>query len=236
VFKITPAGILTTLHSFDETDGYYPVAALMQASDGNLYGTTYYGGAYRDGTVFKITPAGTLTVLHSFDGTDGEYPAAGLVQAGDGNLYGTTVYGGPRGNGTVFKITLAGTLTTLYSFDITDGSALEAGLLQATNGSFYGTTSGGGTNLFGTVFGLSVGLGQFLQTEPMSGEVGTRVIILGNNLKGASKVSFNNRAATFTVVSSSEIMATVPKGATTGKVKVKTASATLSTNVNFQIP
>ena len=143
-----PAQTLTTLHSFDSTDGAYPWAALVQATDGNLYGTTQEGGANGYGTVFKITPSGTLTTLHSFDITDGASPQAGLVQATDGNFYGTTLGGGANGVGTVFKITPSGTLTTLYSFcsesGCTDGYGLVAGLVQATDGNFYGTTQVGG--------------------------------------------------------------------------------------------
>src|SRR5579862_2971624 len=81
---------VTTLHSFDDTDGGNPTANVIQASDGNFYGTTEYGGAYGYGTVFQITPSGTLTTLHSFDDTDGAYPNfEGLIQASDGNFYGT---------------------------------------------------------------------------------------------------------------------------------------------------
>jgi uncharacterized repeat protein (TIGR03803 family) len=86
VFKITPEGALTTLHKFDFTDGAFPSAALVQATDGNFYGTTGGGGVNRYGTVFKITPEGALTTLHRFDGTDGAFPSAALVQATDGNF------------------------------------------------------------------------------------------------------------------------------------------------------
>ncbi|HEY6292159.1 MAG TPA: choice-of-anchor tandem repeat GloVer-containing protein [Terriglobia bacterium] len=146
-----PAQTLTTLHSFDGTDGAYAVAPLVQATDGNLYGTTYAGGARNDGTIFKITPNGTLTTLHSFNGDpDGEWPSGRMVQATDGDLYGTTLYGGASGSGgTVFKITPAGTLTTLYNFcsqsGCTDGYDPDAGLVQGSDGSFYGATGGGGT-------------------------------------------------------------------------------------------
>ena len=160
VFKITPGGTLTTLHSFDGTDGAYPYAALVQGTDGNFYGTTGDGVTSSScaggcGTVFKITPGGTLTTLHSFDGTDGENPYAGLIQATNGNLYGTTQSGGARADGTVFKITPGGTLTPLHSFDGTDGENLHAGLIQAGNGNFYGTTDSGGANSDGTVFEIT---------------------------------------------------------------------------------
>jgi len=94
VFKITPEGTLTTLYSFcSQTnciDGKNPELGLIQATDGNFYGTTFSGGANGAGTVFKITLGGTLTTLHSFNSTDGANPLAGLVQATDGDLYGTT--------------------------------------------------------------------------------------------------------------------------------------------------
>jgi uncharacterized repeat protein (TIGR03803 family) len=254
VFEITASGTLTTLHSFDSTDGANPVAGLVQATNGNFYGTTYGGGASSAcssgcGTVFEITASGTLTTLHSFDSTDGANPVGGLVQATDGNFYGTTEKGGADGHGTVFEITPAGTLTTLYSFCSQtgcDGIGPAAGLLQATNGSFYGTTVEEGTSNTcstdvgktvgcGTVFTLSVGLGPFVETLPTSGKVGAAVIILGSNLTGTTSVTFNGTAATFTVASSTEIKATVPNGATTGKVQVTTPSGTLTGNVVFNV-
>jgi uncharacterized repeat protein (TIGR03803 family) len=125
VFRITPEGTLTTLHSFDGTDGSSTQAGLVQASNGNFYGTTYGGGAndlsacnvdgyVGCGTVFEITPAGTLTTLHSFDVTDGYSPAGTLVQASNGDLYGTTAFGGSHDDGTVFRLTTGGVLT-LYT-------------------------------------------------------------------------------------------------------------------------
>jgi uncharacterized repeat protein (TIGR03803 family) len=249
VFKITPAGTLTTLHRFDGTDGSGH-AALLQATDGNFYGTTFGGGANDGGTVFKITPGGTLTTLYSFcsqtNCTDGTFPYAGLVQATDGNFYGTTTRGGANVGGTVFKITPGGTLTTLYSFcsqaNCTDGGAPAAGLVQATDGNFYGTAGGGGDlscdappGGCGTVFSLAVGLGLFVKTLPTSGEVGAAVIILGTDLTGATSVTFDGTAAAFTVVSSSEITTTVPSGAGTGEVQVTTPKGALISNVNFRV-
>ena len=101
----SPAQTFTTLHIFDFSDGSLPYAGLVQATDGNLYGTTVLGGAGGEGTIFKIAPSGTLTTLHNFDTTDGRYPYAGLVQASNGNFYGTTYFGGANSEGAVFKIT-----------------------------------------------------------------------------------------------------------------------------------
>jgi uncharacterized repeat protein (TIGR03803 family) len=156
VFRITSAGTLTTLYSFDlGAAGGYPYAALMQAADGNFYGTTAGGGANGFGTVFRITPSGTLTTLHSFTHADGSSPLAELIQSADGNFYGATETGGENDNGTVFRITPAGAVTTLHSFAGTDGAGPFGGLLRATNGNFYGTTIGGGSGRGGVIFRLS---------------------------------------------------------------------------------
>jgi uncharacterized repeat protein (TIGR03803 family) len=129
---------------------------LVQASDGNFYGTTAQGGANGLGSVFRITSAGTLTTLYSFEGSDGRSPQGTLVQGSDGNLYGTTTYGGAGGYGTVFTITTAGALTTLYSFaGSSDGTYPYAGVVQGTDGNFYGTTNQGGTSGSGTVFTIT---------------------------------------------------------------------------------
>jgi uncharacterized repeat protein (TIGR03803 family) len=307
LFKITPAGVLTTIHSFCATvendycaDGEPPFSGLVQGTDGNLYGTASFGGTNNTGTIFKITQGGTFTTLHSIgtNGDLGQYPTGGLVQGANGNFYGTTFGGAGCGcNGTFFTMTPGGTVTTLYSFctqsDCPDGTG-PGGIVLATDGNFYGLTTGSGgvtnsgtifkitqggtlstvhtfagtdglgggmilqdtTGTFygitanggagwpdlcngceGTAFSLSMGLGAFVETVPTSGKVGASVRILGNNLTGATSVTFNGTAATFTVVSSSEITTTVPTGATTGTVKVKTAShRTLSSNVSFMVP
>jgi uncharacterized repeat protein (TIGR03803 family) len=243
VFKMTPSGKLTTLHTFcqqaDCSDGASPWAGLVQTTDGNFYGTTSEGGTPNMGTVFRITPAGELTTLYTFctqgNCTDGAGPIAALVQATDGGLYSTTSGGGSIGYGTVFKITPKGNVTTLFSFDSTNGCCLYTGLTQSTNGTFYSTTSGGGAANEGTVFSLAVGLRPFVEIEPASGKVGAAVVILGNDLASASKLSFNGTAATFTVISRTEIKATVPSGATTGFVTVTTPKKTLKSNVVFRV-
>lgn len=253
VFKITSTGTLTTLYSFCAqtgcADGANPYAGLVQIAGGNFFGTTASGGAHGQGTVYEITPSGALTTLYSFCAqsgcTDGANPYAGLVLASNGDLYGTTQYGGTDGWGTMFRITPSGALKTLYSFcsqsDCADGLFPYAGLLQATNGDFYGTTFGGGAYDLcgygcGTIFRLSVGLAPFVKTLPTSGKVGADVTILGTELTGATRVSFNGVAATFTVNSTgTAISTTVPAGVTTGTVQVVTPSGTLSSNVPFRV-
>ncbi len=161
IFKITPAGILTTLYSVgsNATDGNFPQAALALGTDGNFYGTTYFGGAGNSGTVFKLTtdgtPAGTtFTTIYSFSAesgganSDGGNPASRghLLQRSDGNFYGTTQAGGSTSGGTIFKITPAGVLTTLYVFGshAGDGQSPLANLVQDSSGVLYGTTASGG--------------------------------------------------------------------------------------------
>ena len=155
VFKITPAGVETVLHSFavGTTDGWLPLTALTQGSDGNFYGTTTSGGTYNSGIIFKITPTGLETVLRSFgySATSGGAPSA-LIQGGDGNFYGTTTYA-------VFKISPSGVVTVLHTFAgaPADGSVPNAALVLGSDGNFYGTTSLGGTNNYGTVFKITPG-------------------------------------------------------------------------------
>jgi uncharacterized repeat protein (TIGR03803 family) len=241
VFTITPRGALTTLYSFCSVgscfDGALPYAPLIQATDGDLFGTTEEGGSNGNwGTVFKISPAGAFTSLHAFDINDGNDPNDGLVQGSDGKFYGTTQAGGDSNIGTVFEISSTGALVTLHSFcTICGDGGYPSPLVQDTDGKFYGTTQTDTTSNNGTVFSIGVGLGPFVETRPNSGKVGTKVIILGTNLSGATSVSFNGTAATFTVVSSSEITTTVPGGAKTGLVQTTLPNRLLSTKVPFRV-
>ena len=171
VFEIakTPTGYAggpTTLVSFNGANGSYPYSSLIADSAGDLFGTTYTGGAYGDGTVFEIakTAAGfasTPTTLVSFNGADGQYVYAGLIADGAGDLFGTTGSGGAYGDGTVFEIAktaagFASTPTTLVSFNGADGAYPDASLIADANGDLFGTTSGvdsnGNTITDGTVF------------------------------------------------------------------------------------
>jgi uncharacterized repeat protein (TIGR03803 family) len=239
IFRITSDGKFATIFSFDGTRGGQPEDGLIQAASGNFYGTTYKGGGHRRaGAVFEFAPVGRYTELYPFCSQtgckDGAQPVAGVVQATDGNFYGTTKQGGTHSRGTVFKLTSSGTLTPLHSFDLSDGTEPN-GLFQATDGSLYGTTPYGGTSEDGTVFKLNVGLGPFIETLPTSGKVQATVEILGTNLTSTTAVTFNGTAAAFTIVSSSQIKATVPNGATTGFVTVTTSAGNLKSNTKFQV-
>jgi uncharacterized repeat protein (TIGR03803 family) len=170
VFEIAD-GRVKTLHSFcsrsECQDGASPNAALIQTADGNLYGTTEFGGAVcylpdGCGTVFKMTPSGALTTLYSFckspGCSDGAFPLGALVRDDNGYFYGTTYQGGSHGGGTLFKITPSGTLTTLDV--LCDGSGPcnyepEVGMVMASDGDFYGIASSGGTSAYGTIFKMT---------------------------------------------------------------------------------
>ncbi|MGC2477677.1 MAG: choice-of-anchor tandem repeat GloVer-containing protein [Candidatus Sulfotelmatobacter sp.] len=174
IFKMTPEGTLSTLHTFCVLakcpDGNAPAGGLVQATNGNFYGTTRFGNKLNNtGTVFEITPAGKLTTLYSFCSVrpqcaDGSQPQGTLIQASDGNVYGETEKGGTFNYGTIFKITPKGQLTTLYSFKATDGDDPSGGLIQAADGNFYGVTAAGGSGYYcisnsgdgcGTVFEIT---------------------------------------------------------------------------------
>jgi uncharacterized repeat protein (TIGR03803 family) len=249
VFKLDvgPTSTLSTLYVFGNEAG--GPNGLVQGTDGIFYGTTLNGGSatcneYGCGTVFKITKSGSAEFLYDFCTTgptvcvDGANPLAALVQATDGNFYGTT--SADQVLGTVFKITAAGALTTLHNFTSADGFGSSAALLQATSGKFYGTTSLGGgssncTEGCGTVFRLDVGLGPFVATVPTQAKAGAKVIVLGNNLTGTTAVKFNGTASAFTVLSDTEITATVPNGATTGEIDVTTPGGMLSSSQEFLV-
>jgi len=158
IFRMTPAGVLTTLLEFTGTEGpnlgSSPEAALVQGSDGNFYGTTPFGGAGDQGTIFRMTAEGLLTTLFEFGRNDnGSLPYAALVQGNDGDFYGTTHLGG-IGYGTAFKITPGGELTTLVQFTGVEAPS-SAALVLGSDGTFYGTTAEGGADNQGTIFRMT---------------------------------------------------------------------------------
>jgi uncharacterized repeat protein (TIGR03803 family) len=259
IFKLTTAGALTTLYNFcgqsDCADGAGPMAGLLQASDNNLYGTTYFGGNGNEGTIFRITPAGKFTTLFTFcqqnNCPTGGAPGAALMQATDGNFFGTDIAG--AGNcfievdcGAIFGITPAGKEKTILPFCFSQTSCDDSrdpgfGLAQGTDGNFYGTTLLGGNNTIcvpygcGSFYRVNTGLEPFAGFVNRAGSVGTQVGIIAQELGSTSAVSFNGIAAQFTVRSNTFLIATVPTGATSGPVMVTTTQGVLKSNVAFQV-
>ena len=243
IFKMSTAGsLLQSVPFLCNAAGSNPSAgALLQASDGNFYGTTVAGGLRNGGTVFKMTPDFKISILYSFMGKsagtkDGFTPVAGLIQATDGNLYGATFGGGANGMGTLYRISTGGAYQLLYSFNGAAGKAPLGSLMQHTNGTLYGTAEEGGTNKLGTVYQVNLGLAPFITFVQRTGSAGQTVQILGQKLTGATSVTFNGVPATsFTVASPTFLLAIVPSGATSGPVVVTTPTATLTSNVNFNV-
>ncbi len=181
IYKVTPAGAITVLYRFDKStipgDIYCPTSVTM-GNDGNLYGTTLYGGTTEAsdpyqrgyGVVFKLTPSGNFTVLHNFTGTDGYFPYGDMVQGPDNAFYGITLLGGPKfrnkgdgqdtsGTGVLFRVTKTGGYRVVHHFaelnDLSDGSIPRGTPYFAKDGMIYGTTSSGGANNGGTVYKIA---------------------------------------------------------------------------------
>jgi len=244
IFKATLGGKVTTVYSFCGQqgcpDGQHPSAGLALGNDGDLYGATFAGGPDGYGTVFKISTKGKFKfiLLHQFTGfqnggTDGGNPTAPMILASDGNLYGTTQNyggGGYGGTGSVYEVA-DGTYASVYGLPtgLCNLAHPYGGLAQGTDGGFYGSDNGT------CLIGFSMGFGPFVQPIPTFGKAGTQVIIQGTDLTGATSVTFNGKAASFTVVSATEITTTVPPAATTGAVEVATPGGTLTSNVAFTV-
>ena len=238
VFRINAMRTLTTVYGFTGgSDGGQPYAALLQASDGNLYGTTRSG----PGTIFQLTLGGDLTTLHTFYYPNGDTPDGTLIEATDGNLYGTAYSGGTENYGVIYSMSLSGTFAILHNFINTDGANPGAGLYQATNGRFYGITTQGGSFQCGlslgcgTMFSLDMGFDPFVGFLHGVGRVGQTFDILGQRFTGTTAVTLSGAPASFTVVSDTYIRATVPGGATTGYVTVATPTGILTSNVPFHV-
>lgn len=224
IYKITPAGKFQVIYTFDETNGANPQDALLLGTDGNFYGTTFYGGSINgnyngNGVVFKTTTSGAYTPLYVFCAQpsclDGGQPAAGLVQGTDGNFYGTTLVGGTHlysnfFGGTIFKLTPTGQYTILYNFcaqpSCSDGGNAIGGLVQGTDGNFYGTTQVGGANGNGVIFQLTpqgqyTVLHSFDFTDgdaPQSPLIqGTNGVLYGQTEDGGTGPCFNTRCGVF---------------------------------------
>ena len=166
------------------------MGAIIQATDGNFYGTTRAGGTGGQGVVYKMTPAGVLTVLHNFaNDTHGLAPFAGLVQATDGKFYGVTTSNPGKSSGVLFQITSTGTYTDLVFFSNVAGNFRgtnpQVSLVQHTNGTLFGDTLGGGNNAgcvgCGVLYSLNMGLGPSVSILPSLrwGKAGATIQFLG---------------------------------------------------------
>jgi len=239
VFKMTPAGKVALVYSFDLNHGSEPNGLLALGSDGNFYGTASLGGTADNGVVFKLTPSGTLTVLHNFvpGASDGSIPVAGPIFAIDGNVYGITSAGGNVGSGygVIFKTSTGGAYSVLYNLDNIHGRGAVSTPIQHTNGAIYGLTGSGGARGDGVVYSFAAGLKAFVKLVFSSGKIGSTVEVLGGGFTGATNVKFNGASASFHVVSDTYLTAIVPAGATTGQVKVTTPSGTLTSSTKFRV-
>ena len=207
VFKITPGGKLTVLYGFKGTpDGQTPKGAIIQANDGNFYGTTEAGGANGFGSIYKMTPAGALTILHSFSETDGLGldPLAGLVQATDGKFYGAA--GSNYSSGVIFQITsTASTGSSLQPYEHywqvsgRESASLPVPAHQRHSLRRHLRRRHREAVFLRRVYSLGMRLGPFVSfVGPLfEGKVGKTIEILGQGFTGTTKVSFHGVAATF---------------------------------------
>src|ERR1700693_2677085 len=154
LYKLTPQGVLTTLHNFAGfSDGSSPLSPPIEGADGNFYGTTN-GNAGNPATIYKYSPSsGTVTTIYEFDSSRGTEAGSALVQGADGYLYGGAFQGGADDLGTVYKISTAGQLVFYHSLTGKENGANPLGpLIEASDGLFYGMTSSGGVQGYGTAF------------------------------------------------------------------------------------
>ncbi len=249
VFRMSATGVVKPIYNFNQSDGATPVGPVVQGIDGNLYGTTSAGGdANGDGVIFKMTTSGKILFRHLFNGADGSVPLGGLVQASDHNFYGVTSAGG-AGFGTLYSVSPSGVFSpTPYNFDKpTTGTSPELTLVQHTSGPLYGDTVDGGTIIEENGGGPGGGQGTFYNANAntllpayislvsTAGLVGTQVEVLGQGFLGSANVSFNGVPAASTVVSDTDLLATVPSGANTGQVTVVTSSSSLTSTKIFAV-
>ena len=212
-WKIDTAGNFTKLHDFGQgTDAFQCFGAVTFDSNGNLYGTSHYGGPPNDGALWKITSGGAYSVIHSFQGgADGSNPVAGVTFDSNGNMYGTTLASGANGFGTVWELTSGGTYSTLYSFRSgTDGNQSLGGVSLDSSGNLYGTTEFGGTSNVGTVWELGPPkptlTGFSLSATSQTG---------GSGVVGTVKLGFAAYSGGYAVnLSSNSIYAAVPRAVT----------------------
>ncbi len=177
IFSFDPVtSVYTTLIYFDGTNGSWPKGSLVQASDGKLYGMTYYGGNNDYGVVFSYDPAtGELTKLIDFEYyINGYNPSGSLIQAADGKLYGMTSYGGSSFEGVIFTYDpAASAYTKLVDFDGTNGAVPFGSLVKASDGKLYGMTMQGGSSSYGVAFSYDPATSTYTKLNDFNGDNGS---------------------------------------------------------------
>jgi len=259
IFKMTPSGAITILHSFDPStlpnngtdhDGGIPIGPILQATDGNFYGVTTWGGNNDQGVVYQLTSGGAYKVLHTFKNStqstpavlEGANPTSGLADGGDGYLYGVSPSGGANGYGTLYRLTVTGTSFGVYhNFDKQTGGSPYSTLFLHTNGILYGVTSTGGTpdqtkGVLYELFGLTKPYAAIVGAT--AGHYGSKVGILGQGFTKATAVQFGASLYTakgtgLQIVSDTYIIATVPKGAASGKITVEMPNGNLISHQSY---
>lgn len=256
--------VLHNFPTGDPSDGNDPIAGLVAATDGSFYGATSAGGIGGFGVLFKVTSSGDYTVLYNFEKTHGATPFSDLVQHTNGTVYSLAASGGARGDGVFYSLSLTASpfVRLVLSSGKVGNTAqiLGAGFDSATKVKFNGksanftivsdtyltakvpagsstgpvtVTTSAGTLTSSTIFKV---LPKIVSFNPTSGPVGTPVVITGNTFAGATKVTFGGvKATVFSVDSDTQITATVPTGAKTGKIAVSTPSGSGKSAQKFTV-
>lgn len=245
-------------------DGNNPIAGLVQATDGNFYGACFAGGTLNNGVLFKISSTGVYSVLYNFDKTSGASPESNLVQHTNGAIYAMALAGGANGYGVFYSLNVGlgpfvkivqpfgkvgspaevlgqgftGTSSVKINgkaatFTVVSDTYLTAKVpAGATTGTLTVVTPSGTLNS-NVKFRVTPTI---LSFAPASGPVGTSVVLTGNSLTRATKVTFGGiAAAVFTVNSDTQVTATVPAGAMTGKIAITTPGGTATSSTSFTV-
>jgi uncharacterized repeat protein (TIGR03803 family) len=211
VFELAAGGsAITTLASFNLSNGADPQAGVIEDSNGNLFGTTSGGGALFNGTVFEVKAgSGAITTLASFNFDDAANPQAGLIEDGSGNLFGTTTTSDAMsGVGAVFEVKASsGAVTVLAAFNGSNGTVPSSSLVEDNSGNFFGTTSAGGPSGSGTVFEVAAGSGVITTVAAFDGSNGSNpqnlVVDSSGNLFCTASYGPSGGGAVFEVVAGS---------------------------------
>jgi uncharacterized repeat protein (TIGR03803 family) len=244
IFRLTKSGSFSWVVPSFATGGVNYGIALIQAGNGNFYGTLPEGGSAGAGSIYQVTPAGQMTTLYEFSDVNLGIPET-LIQADDGMLWGTArgrFNTGFNGYSSIFRLnpntSVFQTIYKMKNGGVT--GACECWMIQGSDGNFYGTTENEGTYQLGTIFQLDAGLPppkpHIVSFGPTAGSVGQKVLLWGSNLLGATAVDFNGTpASAFVVASGQGIWADVPSGATSGPITVTTPNGTFTTKQNFTL-